>query len=357
MNSELVLSLQAKEGNPRNSEGSFVTLKDGRILFAYSRYRGKDDWSDHATADIAARLSSDGGRTWSAHDRILVPNEGSCNVMSASLLRLQDGRIALFYARKNSFKDCRLYLRTSSDEAETWSEPALCIPAPGYFVVNNDRVIQTSSGRLIVPAAYHRAKLDTDAMNWDAFDHRGIAVFFLSDDYGQSWRESQDWLTFPGTCASGLQEPGVLERLDGSLYAWCRTEAGCQYETESTDGGDTWAVLRPSCFRSPCSPLSIKRNPTTGHLLAVWNDHSRRPEDTSTDGKSSSWGRTPLTMAVSEDDGETWQSVEDIEADPKRGFCYTAIHFADDAVLLAYCCGGGKSGVLQDCCIRRIERM
>ncbi len=97
----VVLELPAGPGNPRNSEGSFVALKDGRILFAYSRYRGAMDWADHATADIAARTSADGGRTWSQDDRIIVPNEGRLNVMSASLLRLADGRVALFYLRKN----------------------------------------------------------------------------------------------------------------------------------------------------------------------------------------------------------------------------------------------------------------
>jgi len=34
------------EGNPRNSEGSFVTLKDGRILFAYTQYDG-ETWQAH----------------------------------------------------------------------------------------------------------------------------------------------------------------------------------------------------------------------------------------------------------------------------------------------------------------------
>lgn len=48
MNTTITLSLNAREGNPRNSEGSFITLKDGRILFAYSHYRDKEDWSDHA---------------------------------------------------------------------------------------------------------------------------------------------------------------------------------------------------------------------------------------------------------------------------------------------------------------------
>ena len=67
------------------------------------------------------------------------------------------------------------------------------------------------------------------------------------------------------------------------------------------------------------------------------------------------WGRTPLVAALSRDDGRTWSGGTLLESDPARGFCYTAIHFAEDAVLLAHCCGGGKkSGVLQDLCVRRV---
>ena len=59
--------------------------------------------------------------------------------------------------------------------------------------------------------------------------------------------------------------------------------------------------------------------------------------------------------AISKDDGQTWSRGKLLESDPARGFCYTAIHPMDDAILLAYCCGGGKkSAVLQDLCIRRV---
>ena len=91
-----VLSLPHRRGNPLNSEGAFVDLNDGRILFAYTKFVGQA-WGDHETAVIAARVSSDGGRTWSTRDRILVGPEGRCNVMSVSILRLQQGSIGLFY--------------------------------------------------------------------------------------------------------------------------------------------------------------------------------------------------------------------------------------------------------------------
>ena len=59
----IVLDLSHSAGNPRNSEGAFATLSNGQLIYAYSRYNG-DSWSDHASADIAARYSDDGGKTW-----------------------------------------------------------------------------------------------------------------------------------------------------------------------------------------------------------------------------------------------------------------------------------------------------
>jgi sialidase-1 len=364
--SEIVLELDPSPDNPRNSEGSFVTLTDGRLLFAYSRYYG-ESWADEATARICGRTSKDGGRTWSERDEVIVENEGRRNVMSVSLLRLQDGRIALWYLRKNSITNCRAYMRTSSDDGHTWTRASLCIPAPGYFVVNNDRVVQHHSGRLIIPAAYHRAKLPVQhnpKEMYAGFDGRSIAIFFLSDDNGRTWRESRDWWALPLRSGSGLQEPGLVELADGRLYAYCRTDAGYQYEMVSEDGGETWSPpQQASVFRSPCSPLSIKRISRTGDLLAIWNDPSQStpgsqflPKNTDNSTLlSQSWGRTPLVAAISRDEGKTWENHKLLESDPAHGYCYTAIHDADDAMLLAYCCGGGnQSAVLQNLRVRRV---
>jgi len=42
---------------------------------------------------------------------------------------------------------------------------------------------------------------------------------------------------------------------------------------------------------------------------------------------------------LSHDDAKTWTDVKDLETDPRGIFCYTAIEFVDDQVLLAYCAG------------------
>ena len=49
MEQKTVLELPHQAGNPRNSEGAFITLKDGRIMFIYTKFYG-DSWSDHAAA-------------------------------------------------------------------------------------------------------------------------------------------------------------------------------------------------------------------------------------------------------------------------------------------------------------------
>lgn len=349
--SEIVLPLPARPGNPRNSEGAFVPLRDGRLLFAWSCYRG-ESWQDHAQADIAGCESRDEGRTWGP-PRVLVPNEGRCNVMSASLLRLADGRIALFYAQKNSALDCRLRLRTSADEGATWSEPVLCNPAPGYFVTNNDRIIQLRSGRLVAPAAYHRPKSPDGAIE-AGIDSHGEVTVFLSEDAGATWREARQRVGVSEKIDSGLQEPGVIERSDGSLYGWARTTDGWQWEFTSTDDGETWTEPQRSRFAAPCSPLSIKCIDAAGRWLAVWNDPKAPVTAETAWGTNSSWGRTPLALATSADEGATWSAPRLIEDDPERGFCYTAIQPVADAVLLAYCCGGRGTAVLQDSCVRRV---
>ena len=324
---KIVLELRPGPGNPRNSEGSFVKLKDGRIMFAYTRYYGESR-HDHATADIVARYSSDNGATWTGEDEMLFRNHGGMNVMSVSLLRLADGDIAAFYLVKNSESDCRPVMRRSSDEGRTWTDPVLCITDDiAYWVLNNDRVVQLKSGRLLAPVARHE-------FPGGVFDNIGAVTAYFSDDGGATWRRGGQLLEVraPNGRRYSAQEPGAVELKDGRVLMWMRTDAGSQFTCVSCDGGETWTSPKPSWLVSPRSPASIKRLPA-GDLVAIWNDHT---------GLSVGKARTPLASAISRDEGETWGGVRLIENDPGGRFCYTAIMPADDGtVLLAYCAYDG----------------
>lgn len=320
--------------NQRNSEGAYVKLADGTLYFAYSRYNG-EKFNDHAAADIAAVTSKDNGKTWS--EPFIVVKNTKMNTMSVSLLRLQDGRIAMVYLEKSvipgweKYVDCRPKLIFSGDEARSWSEPVdIANVPPTYFVVNNDRLVQLKNGRLILPASHH------------AFANRdGIIQFFISDDAGASWRISKECIyPVPKMPIRGFMEPGVIELTDGRIMCFIRTAAGCQYKSFSYDGGESWSSAIPAIeFCSPESPMSMKRDPETGKLYAVWNDYSALRSVRAVDMR---WDRTPLVLAESSDEGGTWENHRLLEEAPDHGFCYIAMLFNGENLHLGYCCGGMK---------------
>jgi sialidase-1 len=327
-----LLTIDPTKQYPRNSEGDVVELKDGRLCLVYSRFTGGTH--DDAKADIAARTSNDGGKTWT-DDRVLVKNEGKDNTMSVSLLRLRNSDVLLFYLRKNAWNDCNLYVRRSADEFATLSDPVRVTTDAGYHVVNNARVIQLSTGRIVVPAAFHPCP-DGTPKTWSG---KGIPRAFLSDDDGRTWRGDATVVSPPPKRAATPQEPGVLELKDGRLWMWMRTTQGTQYESFSADQGVHWSEPRPGNLASPCSPATIGRIPWTGDLLCVWNDHSGW--HAFPPGK-----RTPLCVAISKDDGRTWSKSRVIEGDPNGWYCYTSMTFLKDRVILSYCAGDTKVGGL-----------
>ena len=317
----ITLRLDPGPDNPRNTEGDFITLKDGRILYVYSKYSGNST-SDHAPAFLAGRYSGDGGKTWSNTDEIIVEKEGLMNVMSVSLVRLNPGQIALFYLRKNSVTDCIPMMRTSSDEGKTWSDAITCIrDREGYFVLNNDRVIRLKNGRLLMPVALHTSPEG----NWQ---EKANLFCYYSDDEGRSWQSAE----VPDNTTLLTQEPGVVELGDGRILIFIRASGGVQLFSYSTDGGQSWSAVEKSTIRSPISPASVSRIPGGHKLLLVWNDNDDSNPRTGNQ-------RTPLNLAISTDHGKTWSHKKTIENDPDGWFCYTAIHFHKKHLLLGYISG------------------
>ena len=318
----IALKLNPGENNPRNSEGDFITLKDGKILFIYSHFSGKSG-SDFGNGYLASRYSTDKGNTWSIEDQLVVKQEGDMNVMSVSLLRLKNGSIALFYARKNSEEDCMPMMRISNDEARTWSEPISCIAdKQAYFVLNNNRVVQLKNGRLLMPVALH----NTSNGKWQ---NKATIYTYFSDNNGATWKCSS---AVPNNSDIITQEPGVVELNDGSIMMFIRASGGIQQLSFSKDKGETWSHIEPSNINSPLSPASIARVPSTGDLVMVWNNNARDQK------------RTPFNIGISKDEGRTWRNIKTLEDDPDGWYCYTAIHFTKKDILLGHCAGNRPKG-------------
>lgn len=348
---QTTLVLPPTTDNPRNSEGDFIRLADGRLLLIYTHFTGGT--SDHAKAHLASRVSQDKGATWSDESQLVIDTEGGMNVMSVSLLRLageegKPGPIALFYLRKTSTSDCRPIMRLSHDEAKTWGEPTEVISDSenGYYVLNNDRAIQLASGRLVLPVAQHVGP------GMEKWTPAATILCYTSDDLGETWERS-NLVPAPKPIDGKqvtTQEPGLVELADGRLMIFCRTSGGSQFLAYSQDEGTTWSQLGPSGIISPLSPATIERIPGSNALVMAWNNHENIPSELK--GK-----RTPLSIAISIDNGQTWQNTKVIEDNPTGWFCYIALDFVDDHLLLAYCSGDrSKMNGLAQTSVTRISR-
>lgn len=304
---------KATTKNPRYTEGSIVELADGSLLFAVTEFQ--DSGSDFAKAHIVGRVSHDGGRTWGA-PRELQKNTGGMNVMSVTLRRIGSG-ISMFYLQKNDVNDLDMFVRTSSDEGKTFGKATLVTADAGYHVINNDRVTQLSSGRLLVPAA---STADVKTVN------HFVSHCYISDDGGQTWRNGKWYVDAP---KRGAMEPEVVELSDGRILMIVRTQLGYIGKSYSSDGGDTWSKLETLGVRAPEAPSTLRRIPSTGDLVLIFND-------TFTPGAGHGGKRTPLTAAISSDEGVTWKNVGNLESDASKTFSYTSLTFVRDRAVMSY---------------------
>lgn len=303
------------EESPRNSEGDIVVLKDGTLLAAWSEFYGGS--RDDSAARISAKRSADGGKTWSERFT-LRENTGAENVMSASFVRLDSGELLLFYLEKHSRDDLDLLVVRSEDEGKTWSDLVLVSPEPGYHVMNNARVLLTSTGRLVCPIA------TTDRV-WEK-GHSFRTVCYFSDDDGKTWQRGKGDVTAP---KRGAMEPGLIEKSDGTLLQTIRTQTGKQWVSESNDGGDTWTEARPWTVTSPEAPATLAKLPD-GKGWVVIHNPSLDPDN------SHGGARTPLVAAVTKDEGKTWSKPKAIESNPALTFSYISVDFVGDRALLTY---------------------
>lgn len=180
--------------------------------------------------------------------------------MSVSLLRSRTGDVLFFYLQKNSLSDLKAYVRRSTDDAKTWGPPVLVTADDGYHVMNNARVIQLKSGRLLAPVA-------STKQVWTKNDDFRTSVY-LSDDDGRTWRRGRTLLTAP---KRGAMEPGLIEMKDGRVMQIIRTQTGYIWRSFSSDGGDTWTEAAPWNIEAPEAPSTLVTVPGTGDWLLVWN--------------------------------------------------------------------------------------
>ena len=313
----------------RKGEGDVIELKDGRLMLVYMEFRGTG--SDEAKTRFVSQESADRGKTWLGHRVIAETEPGDMNVYSPNLIRSSDGGILLIFMRQHetSPPTSTHHAWKSTDEGRTFKPWSVFGKGTTYNVCNAV-VKRMKSGRLLLPVTFTH---ETGP------GYGGVVL--LSDDDGLTWSEAKNRISLP---MRGVMEPHVEQASDGRVLMVVRNQLGSIQMSESLDDGLTWTLPKSTGLKSPESCPELTRIPSTGDLLVVWNN-SYDPKFFSHFGK-----RSPLTAAVSRDNGKTWQHLRDIETDPKRAFSNPGCRFLQDgtAILNYWTCEYLPNWAMQD---------
>jgi sialidase-1 len=329
---EMTTVVEADARRPRHDSASIVELKDGRLLLAWMEHIGGEMIGhDQAPCDIACMTSADSGRTWKDH-RILVRNDpGDVNIHFPCFLRLRSGDILLYYQRRHLLAEGALqkstsYVCRSSDEAKSFSTPWK------HDVIRDssmsgDVLMQMSSGRILLGTSDTSGPWCARTADGRALDH-DVSGCCYSDDEGRTWGASAAWASLP---LRGAAEPHIVEVGQGRLLMYMRTQMGAVFQSESADGGETWSKPQTTGLKAPESMSCLAKIPRTDDLLLIWNDSLYDPEFDHC-GK-----RTPLTVAISRNQGRTWENFKNLETDPVWEFTNPFCHFTSRGkVIITY---------------------
>lgn len=339
MNINFVCDIAPTADNPRNSEGSFLRAPNGDILYAYSRFNGKS-CQDEAPSDIAMIRSSDEGESFTDTPIIIAraASFGVKNIMSVSGLKLKDGRLAFYYLIKENDGSSSLGRAISSDGVNFTNERIPVDTYKAFYVINNDRIERFADGRIVIPVSQFFSEDGFGRLSGPS-----TTMVWVSEDDGSSFK------VLPGirlthnanvNIGFGLQEPGIIELSPGFSWMWMRTGACYQYQSFSFNNLKSFTPPEPTSFTSPDSPMEIiRQNENT--LYAVYNPV---PKYNGQKRTSWGWGRTPLVIRKSTDNGLTFGDLHIIE-DGERGFCYPSMFFTNDGKMLCAYCRGGKEDV------------
>ncbi|HNR35134.1 MAG TPA: exo-alpha-sialidase [Candidatus Hydrogenedentes bacterium] len=243
-------------------------------------FGGSFESGDDQALFIARRTK--GGRMWSAPDRF-VTGQPFHPPGNAVVFRVSANRIGILYDRMDEERPIRsgmwgkgtLMFRYSEDNGATWSNDRELTDIPGG--IRNPPIL-LRNGDLLVPISGAQPG------------------FITTRDGGDTW-------TVRGYIPTGnfrAGQPSVIQRADGSLFAVLRN-APYILQSESADNGSTWTEAVPMTLRCPHAGISMCRF-DNGHLALVFNDSSIK--------------RTPLSVALSEDEGRTWRPPVALESNP-----------------------------------------
>jgi predicted neuraminidase len=220
----------------------------------------------------------------------------------------------LFFKVGKTIDHWETWYKISSDEGETWTEAKeLVLGDKGGRGPVRNKPIVLSNGTWLAPSSNEKKGV------WNAFVDR-------SEDQGKTWTASPFIdVNRDSIAGEGVIQPALWESLKGNVHMLLRSSAGVICRSDSKDFGRTWSPVYKTNLPNPNSGIDLVKL-DDGTLVLAYNRDSKN------------WGsRSPISLAVSNDNGKTWPTSIDVESgSPDDEFSYPSIIHIGDTVALTY---------------------
>lgn len=271
---------------------TIVELPKGELLCAW--YAG----SYEKAKDVVILFSRFSKNRWEKPE-VLVNTEGFSEG-NPVLFLAPSQKLYLFFATifGNEWAEAKLRYKISEDFGITWSSPEWLREKPGSMVKNKPVLLE--NGEILIPC----------------YDDENGDVFVLITDDLKNYKEYK----VPSSEIYILQ-PAIIQKKDGKLLMYLRTANKFIYQSISSDNGKNWSIPTPTIFPNPNSGIDLLKT-KNGNLILVYNHSTTK--------------RTPLNIALSEDEGETWKYNKILEDGPGEYSYPQIIQTQDNLIHIVY---------------------
>lgn len=294
---------------------TLIELDGGNYLAAW--FAGSKEGKDDVSIWTARRVRG----KWSKPKKtVKVREEPHWNPV---LLGDASGKTRLFFKVGKETATWESWVMSSDDQGRNWSPPRELVPGDrgGRGPVKNKPII-LSDGSWLAPGS-------VEAGWWWALTDR-------SRDGGRTWKKSalvpldkkMFWPEWPGgeeaPKQGGVIQPTLWESAPGHVHMLLRGTCGVVCRSDSTDYGRTWSKVYKTALPNNNSGIDVVKL-DDGSLALLYNPVEKN------------WGpRSPLTLALSFDNGETWPESQNLEDEPECEFSYPAIIKTRSGVAFTY---------------------
>lgn len=264
-----------KPPTPSCHASTIVETKAGQLLSAW--FGGKAE----GAKDVQIWLARFDGKKWG--EPKVVGTEPGQPCWNPVLFQVAPGDLRLWYKAGPSPQTWTGYVRQSSDNGETWNQPTM-LPASFYGPVRV-KPIMLKGGVILAPTSVESHRC------WTPYVDR-------SEDGGKTWTRSTP---FHVPDKFGQIQPTLFVANNDNVVALMRSRNPLKIcKAVSEDGGKTWSPAKPLELFNPSSGIDLVKT-QAGDVFLIYNPQPA--------------GRSPLSLARSTDDGETWTKVHDLETE------------------------------------------